>query len=644
MSREQLRTLGDYDIVKQIGHGALGSVYLAEHRFMKRPYALKVLPEELASDRAFVQRFQDEVKGLATLEHPNIVKIHNVSYAEGRYFLVSDCIVDQFGETCNLAQYLASLDRGLPENELVSILDQVASALDYAHSRQVGGQEIAHGGLKLTNILVDGRGDQLQVAVTDFGLMRVIGPGAVLTRCYQSVAEALSISQFDRYPVPGIDTQKLGPLHNSFLQSFHFLAPEQKRVYRGVELTTAVDAFAFGVLAYYLLCGQFPEGWIDRPSVVASQYRRDWDSVVENCLKADPKARPEQLTALLHGSEQRILTPSTAPASPAPRVADLMQHVPTPPPAEKPAPAPEPLLAAAAATPIAAATTVSPDLKPRIQEGQLKTPEYDPDPAQALHVDSEVKRYQPAARAAENVEPIPTDMVVIPGGSFLRGSNDGNRDEMPRHEVHLNSFAIDVHPVTNEQYVRFLKVMDGEKDHNNNDLIKLKESRIRRSRGSFIIESGYNKHPVVGVSWYGAVAYARWVGKRLPTEAEWEVAALGGLGSVAYPTGESIEKSQANFFSSDSTPVMSYPPNGYGLYEMSGNVYDWCQDWYGYDYYYTSEQEPDDPTGPLQGVYRVLRGGCWKSLEEDLRCSHRHRNNPGTGNRTYGFRCATDVE
>jgi formylglycine-generating enzyme required for sulfatase activity len=282
------------------------------------------------------------------------------------------------------------------------------------------------------------------------------------------------------------------------------------------------------------------------------------------------------------------------------------------------------------------------NLKPLLRPQEIARPEYEPDPAAIFQRDTHVSHYTPNKVEVKEIEPILTEMAVIPGGTYTRGSTEGARDEMPRHAVKLHSFAMDIHPITNEQFVRFLQAMGGEKDHNNNDIIRLRDARIKRSNGKLIIESGYSKHPVVGVTWYGAVAYAKWIGKRLPSEAEWEAAASSGK-EMIYPTGIEIERSQANFFSSDTTPVMSYPPNGFGLYDMAGNVYEWCQDWYAYNYYDASLVEPDQPLGPPQGVYRVLRGGCWKSLKEDLRCSHRHRNNPGAVNGTYGFRCAADV-
>ena len=142
-----LRNLGDYTVLKQIGQGSLGNVYLAEHRFMKRQYALKVLPEELAQDKGFISRFEEEVSRIAALDHPHIVKIHNISYADGCYFLVMDCIVDEFGETTNFAQYMAEQKNPISEDDLLSWAKQLASALDYAHSRP-GNKVMIHRGLK----------------------------------------------------------------------------------------------------------------------------------------------------------------------------------------------------------------------------------------------------------------------------------------------------------------------------------------------------------------------------------------------------------------------------------------------------------------------------------------------------------------
>ncbi len=150
----ETRTLGDYTLIKQVGQGSLGSVFLAEHRFMKRQYVLKILPEELAADRSFTQRFEDEVGMLATLEHPHIVKMHTVSFAQGQYFLVTDCVVDEFGETTNLAQYMLSRGKRFDEETLFRLLRQIAEALDYAHAKKGNSKGIVHRNLKLNNILV----------------------------------------------------------------------------------------------------------------------------------------------------------------------------------------------------------------------------------------------------------------------------------------------------------------------------------------------------------------------------------------------------------------------------------------------------------------------------------------------------------
>lgn len=642
------RLFGDYSVIKQIGQGSLGAVFLAEHRFMKRHYVLKVLPEELSSDRAFVQRLEEEVAILSGLDHPNIVKIHNVSFANGQYFLVTDCIVDELGETTNLAQYVQGLGKRLDEEIVFRILWQIADALFYAHSKKASGKGIAHRGLKLNNVLVGkGRGGEINVHLSDFGLSRIVGVGAVLTRTFQSVAEALSIGAAiaaaktsQRYPVPPIDAAKLSPLHLSFLQTYAFLAPEQKRLDSPSLVDGKVDVFALGVLAYYLLLGEFPEGQFEMPSMRLVDHMWNWDGLIRGSLQSDPVRRPENLLAVLDAVRQSSAQVAASVGKMPGFQMEEKLIEPRPLPVEPVIlPAKEPVVQRIVNQEGSGAT-----LQPIIRTAQLERPDNDMDPTALLHVDSTVKFYTPERKEVRNIQPLLTDMIIVRGGTFYRGSNDGNRDEVPRHQVTLNSFAIDIHPVTNEQFVRFLDALGGEKDNNHQDIIRLRDSRIKRSGGKLSIESGYAKHPVVGVTWYGAVAYAKWVGKRLPTEAEWEIAAYGGSEGALYQTGDDIEKTQANFFSSDTTPVMSYAPNRCGLYDMAGNVYEWCHDWYGYNYYEISIQEPENPKGPLQGVYRVLRGGCWKSLKEDLRCSRRHRNNPGTVNSTYGFRCATDVQ
>jgi formylglycine-generating enzyme required for sulfatase activity len=608
-------TLGDYAIIKPIGLGPFGCVYLAEHRFIKQQFAIKVFSEETTSATGFAQKWENLSQFLSNLNHPSLVKVHNLAFAEGKYFIVMDPVVDSMGEGMHLGRFIELKGKTLSEKEIESLLLQLASALDYLHQTT-----FFHGGFKPSNILVgrDEKGINLQL--TDVGQNFLWDQNAVFWKSIASfaLAKALSVK---------IDTAKEKELLKSSAQSFFYLSPEQKL---HSSLTSKADTYAFGVLAYHLLTGEFPEGYFDFPSKKNEQLKLSWDHFLSECLRKDPVERPLDLFKKMEEIHSASL-PSLPWKEVEKKVEDVLQMS----------------FEFSAKKEEESSAFVSQDikaaLKPLLKPQEIQRPTYDPDPATVFQKDLSVSRYQPVKVEIKDVEPILTEMVVIAGGNYYRGSNQGARDEMPRHPVIIKSFALDIHPVTNEQFVRFLTSMGGEKDSNNNDIIRLRDSRIKRSGGKLIIESGYNRHPVVGVTWYGAVAYAKWVGKRLPTEAEWEIAACGGLENCSYPTGDDIERSQANFFSSDTTAVMSYPPNRYQLYDMAGNVYDWCQDWYAYNFYEVSVQEPENPQGPPQGVYRVLRGGCWKSLKEDLRCSHRHRNNPGAVNGTYGFRCAADV-
>jgi len=224
-------------------------------------------------------------------------------------------------------------------------------------------------------------------------------------------------------------------------------------------------------------------------------------------------------------------------------------------------------------------------------------------------------------------------MALIPAGEFRMGSNNGSDDEQPVHTVYLDAFYIDKYEVTNAQYKKFMDATG-------------------HKATIYWDNTKYNApdHPVVGVSWDDAKIYAKWAGKRLPTEAEWEKAARGGLKDKEYPGGESISHDDANYHGTSgkdrweyTSPVGSFAPNGYGLYDMTGNVWELCADWYDADWYDKndySSSPPRNPTGPSSGKRRVLRGGSWHNTAHALRCASRSFHMPSGTRGDLGFRCA----
>jgi len=187
-----MQILGDYTIINKLGEGAFGEVLLAEHRFIKKKYAIKLLPEDLSSDSDFIERFEKDVSVLATLDHPSIVKVHNISYAEGRYFLVMDAIVDENNQPQTLTSFLQKQGKILSEMQLETILRQIASALDYAHRTRFEDGYLAHRGLKPSNILIDDSDKNIRVYLSDFSLSNIIGEGKVLLKRYESYLKNLT--------------------------------------------------------------------------------------------------------------------------------------------------------------------------------------------------------------------------------------------------------------------------------------------------------------------------------------------------------------------------------------------------------------------------------------------------------------------
>jgi len=216
------------------------------------------------------------------------------------------------------------------------------------------------------------------------------------------------------------------------------------------------------------------------------------------------------------------------------------------------------------------------------------------------------------------------EMVRVPAGEFIMGSDSGEADEKPVHRVYLDEFFIDKYEVTNEQY---------------NQCVSAGSCSVNKKYDGFTDP----QQPVVGVDWNQADTYCKWAGKRLPTEAEWEKAARG-TDRRTYPWGEMIDCSRANYGDckhGKTKPVGSYPSGAspYGAMDMAGNVWEWCADWYDENYYKSSPNR--NPTGPGSGQYRVLRGGSWYYLPNYLRAASRSGLDPaGRSSGHLGFRCA----
>ena len=605
------KQIGRYKILKSIGEGGMASVYLAEDTNLERLVALKVIRAERVTPEQLpriMERFKREAKALARLsDEPGIVTVYDYGEFEGTPYLVmaympGGTLKDRLGSPI---QPQAAAEMLLP----------IARALGEAHA-----QGVIHRDVKPSNLLVDKHGS---LALADFGIAKALEmEGQTLTSTGM-----------------GVGTPE-------------YMAPEQ---WRG-GATPQTDVYSLGVVLYEMITGKKPFRAENPSDIYLKQMTEEPPdperyvnglpanavAVLKKAMERQPEARYADmgafraaLMALAAGGPAHDETPVAAvlpkppdleatydelstPAEPVrPRVAAPVQPGEEKPKAGLPGQRRWWLAGAGAVLVLGLVWAMGGGVKGNGLLGGQATKT-----ATITSLPTETPVPEPTLEVGSIMisEKDGMEMVYVPAGAFTMGSNDGDADEKPVHEVYLDGYWIDKYEVTNAQYAKCVAEGDCDKQ----------------------VKMEYANHPVVQVSWIDAHAYCAWAGRRLPSEAEWEKAARGTDGRT-YPWGfETPSASQLNYNLNEGgmTAVGNYPAGAspYGALDMAGNVWEWVADWYDAGYY--SKSPLENPPGPDSGTYRVLRGGSWLVNGRDVRSADRNLNFPVSANDYLGFRCS----
>jgi sulfatase modifying factor 1 len=585
------QTLGQYRVVMPLGKGGMGEVYLVEHEILRTRHALKLLPAERAGSTGFLRRFRDEARVMARLQHSGIVHVQYADVSEGHHFLIMDFVAcGENQEPFDLEAALASAPDGRLEPEVVARLaTQICDAVGYAHA-----QGVVHRDLKPSNVLLTDRDlSRSEVRVTDFGLARLVGEDWLRSVIDASMRQSMSIGGMETMARPGSERSSSG----SILGTYEYMSPEQRE---GSDVDHRSDIYALGVMLYRMVTGKRPMMRAKAASRIVEDLDEAWDELIDSCLEEDPSERPSSMLAVaaslaeLLSVEQDRHEASEQETSAAERQgtdADRQRK----------------------------ADTVAREAN-RLQQEEA-----------ALR-----KRDQKAAGAVSSVDlggGVKLDLVWVPPGSFMMGSPSSEADRdggETRHGVTLSKgFWMGKYEVTQGQW-----------------------QSVMGSNPSRFKAPGLDA-PVQMVSWDDCQAFIKKVNAkvggdvfRLPTEAEWEYACRAGT-TTPFCYGSDLDASKANFdgnypygggskgvYRETTVRVGSFKPNSWGLYDMHGNVYEWCSDRFGN---YPSGNAVD-PSGPESGVYRVFRGGSWYSDGRDCRAANRRRFTPSFRDFDLGFR------
>ena len=630
------QSLGQYRIVRTLGRGGMGEVYEAEHQVLRRRYALKLLPADLMKGSNALQRFQREAQVMANLEHPGIVRVDDFGETDGRYWLRMGLAeglrpAEDGDRIVTLADLAEALGGKIPQEALLPVLRQVLEALDYAH-----GHGAVHRDLKPSNILLtagntkthEKGGDEFSVVsavnnctakISDFGLVRLVGEEWLQLMVQLSVQQSMSMGDEQTVGVKG-GTE--GSSTRSMLGTYAYMSPEQKR---GEEADARSDIYSVGLMAFRLLTGR--ELGTKPPSRIDRTLAASWDVFVEQALEEEPVERLASALdglSLLENVEREIYEVLAKPRRTA---------------------GPQ------AVTSLDSASSYVRDTNERQSSGTTAHAESEQRETEVAPVlkKAEIERTAGETQIVDLGGGVRLELVWCPPGTFTMGSprneQGRNEDEVP-HEVTLSKgFWMGKHEVTQAQQWKALTGWD--------------TSCFKRKNLFGFGGDTKPSHPVESVSWHDCQTFIQKLnarvsggGFRLPTEAEWEYACRAGT-TTAFHYGNDFDATMANFngggpygnggkgeYRRTTMPVGSFQPNAWGLYDMHGNVWEWCQDWYG-DY---PTGSVTDPTGPYSGSFRVLRGGSWLFFDRFCRSANRYRFDPGLRYINVGLRLARDPQ
>lgn len=628
-----------YRILKLLGQGRFGAVYRTWDIDQSCPRAIK---ENLDTSPEAQRQFESEAQVLEKCSHPNLPEIidHFTIPGQGQY------LVSEFVEGKDLREMLRRFEGPWPEAQALEWIGQVCDALSYLHAQT---PPVIHRDIKPVNIKITPSGEGGKRAMlVDFGNARIFDPDLTSATSARAVTTGYS-------------------------------PPEQ---YGRDEPDEQSDVFALGSILYQLLGGQVPPDSVDvlaghaAPPPVATlnpAVSPRVSAAIQKAMRLDPKQRwrsvAEFKQALFSDSpsldeDVSLLQPDEANLPVATEAGEV--DAPTA-PGVAPRSLPWAWIGAVLVVIVILFLAVF-LLVRRLPTFNSIAAESSPAPMIVIVPTATTYTGSLPARLTDNQG---VEMALIPAGEFLMGSAgsdlDAYDDEKPQHTVYLDAFNIDLTEVTNILFARFVEatgyMTEAEKAGNGRvfDIVSKKWADVpgadwRHPRGPSSNLDGMGTHPVVQVSWNDASAYCVWRGGRLPTEAEWEKAARGWDGRIypweeVGPSGDLLNFADRNLDLdwADQTTDDGYPftaPGGsylagvgpYGLLDMSGNVWEWVQDWYLETYYQNSPIR--NPLGPSLGEYRVVRGGSWINEAKYLRAAFRSGYTPAMWSGILGFRCA----